>query len=124
MSSKRGGGRGSPIFKSKSKNTTQKVIFLRKTKIAPYGLKCKINHKKFSTKGFPKGGGVAVGGGGLPFGKNYRFFYCTPYFSTVKVLLYTSPHPDICRKSICLGIKFSELCELLPVPLHTRYQEK
>ena len=54
---KGGGGEGSPIPKSKSKNTTQKVIFLRKTKIAPYGLKCKINHKKFSTKGFPKGGG-------------------------------------------------------------------
>ena len=31
-----------------------------KTKNDPYGLKCKINPKNFSTKGFPKGGGSAI----------------------------------------------------------------
>ena len=40
-----------------------------KTKNDPYGLKCKINPKKFSIKGFP------------PFGKNSQkipFFFGTP----------------------------------------------
>ena len=52
------------------------MIFLRKTKIAPYSLKCKINHKKFSTKGFPKGGGSAIW---EKFPKNAVFLEDPPY---------------------------------------------
>ncbi len=50
------GGGGFPIPKSKCQNSDKILTFFVKTKNDPYGLKCKINPKKFSTKGFPKGG--------------------------------------------------------------------
>ena len=61
-------GGGGPLFPNLEAKIPPKSDFFEKNKIAPYGLKCKINHKIFfSTKGFPKGGGW---GGGPPFGKN------------------------------------------------------
>ena len=73
------GGRGGPLFPNLEAKIPPKSDFFEKNKIAPYGLKCKINHKKFSTKGFPKGG--VVGGrvrhlGKIP--KKYRFFSWFP----------------------------------------------
>ena len=65
------GGRGGPLFPNLEAKIPPKSDFFEKNKIAPYGLKCKINHKKYSTKGFPKGGG------GPPFGKNSQK---TPFF--------------------------------------------
>ena len=51
------------VPKSICQNSDKISTFLVKTKNVPYGLKCKINPKKFSTKGFPKGGvgaGVSI----------------------------------------------------------------
>ena len=61
------GGGGSPIPKSGSKNTIQKMIFFVKNKIAPQDLKCKINDKIFFwIRGSQKGG---MGGGARHLGK-------------------------------------------------------
>merc|ERR1712240_895042 len=51
-------GEGGPLFPNLEAKIPPKSDFFEKNKIAPYGLKCKINHKFFLTKaGFPKGVG-------------------------------------------------------------------
>ena len=50
-------GGGGPLFPNLEAKIPPKSDFFEKNKIATYGLKCKINHKKLSTKGFPKEGG-------------------------------------------------------------------
>ena len=76
------GGRGSPIPKSICQNSCQKVNILMKTKNAPKGLKCKINHTFFLETGVPKRGE----GGGPTFGKSsqkipFLFFGGVPSFN-------------------------------------------
>ena len=68
---KRGGG-GGPLFPNLEAKIPPKSDFFEKNKIAPYGLKCKINHKKiFQLRGSQKGGGSAIW---EKFPKNTVFF--------------------------------------------------
>ena len=67
---KRGGG---PLFPNLEAKIPPKCDFFEKNKIAPYGLKCKINHKNFQLRGSQKGGV-----GGPQFGKNFQKI---PFFS-------------------------------------------
>ena len=53
------GGRGGPLFPNLEAKIPPKSDFFEKNKIAPYGLKCKINTKNFfGIRGSQKGGGV------------------------------------------------------------------
>ena len=76
------GGRGGPLFPNLEAKIPPKSDFFEKNKIAPYGLKCKINHKKFQLRGSQKGGwGRGVRHlGKIP--KKYPFFW-TPTLSNV-----------------------------------------
>ena len=70
------GGRGGPLFPNLEAKIPPKSDFFEKNKIAPYGLKCKINPKNFQLRGSQKVGGSAIWEN---FPKNTVFFYFTPF---------------------------------------------